>query len=255
MAIILVIFRVPILMLYGVYDQELMGYIKPYLYALVFIGTLYALSFIEASFYSNTDNVVLGTICAILPDTALYIPIASLLMIPMGINALWMAEFLANILFQFILFLIIFYKRGHFPKNIDDYMMLPADYYDDKTLLSISISNDINRASNIAGQVQNFLAGQGADKKKSYFAALAIEEMTTIIINDSIGKKVTTDIAVFTNGQRIKVALRDNGAECNYLLSSGEDAAAGIGIKLVRGIAKNVKYVRLADINMLNIEL
>lgn len=256
LTVLMFVFRVPLLGLFGVEDSALIATMTPFMLSYIFGYLLYNITYILSPLYANTGNPVYGMLCAVLPDTGFYLPIACLLVWAIGINGLWIGELIAYLLFFAALYFLISRRIKKRPRSLDDLMLLPKEYYDDRSVMSISIKKNMDLVTGISEKIQHFLTNRGADEKKAYYAALCLEELAVLIAESAKNRPGSyIDINVFMNGPAVKLSIRDNGPECNYLLYDPEDTISGIGIKIVRKIAEDVKYKYLVGLNMLNVEL
>lgn len=253
---LMVIFRTPVLGLFGVDDPALVSAMLPYMSVLIVSGFAATITYMLSPLYANTDNPRYGIVCAVVPDTVICLPVACILIALIGMKGLWIAELVSYVAFFGVLYLLIWHKTKKKVKTLDDVMMLPKEYYDDKEVIAISIKKDMDTAVDISQRIQNFLLERGADKKKAYYAALCTEELSALVKEAAKGNHESyIDIQVFMSKQSIKLSIRDNGPKCNYLLHDPEDPVSGIGIKIVRNIAKDVSYTNLIGMNLLNVEI
>ncbi len=180
-----------------------------------------------------------------------------------GLNGVWISFFFGEIATLIFIFCAICKHCGHFPKSLDDLLMLPKDFdVSPKERFRVTVTNmkEVLRAS---ADVQNFLLTQGASKRNAYIMALAVEELAGNVIRWSFksARKNTISIyLVFKNDEWI-LRLRDDCKPFNpkkwlEMSTKNEDEPfKNMGIRLVMSLAKNIEYLNVLRINNLLIRV
>ena len=131
----------------------------------------------------------------------------------------------------------------------------------DDEFTEISVKS-IDEAVNISEDVQKFCLERGIDKRRSYYAGLAAEEMVVNVIDHGFNKDKkdhSVDVRVVCKNDEVTLHIKDDcipfdPEERNHLTEGG-DAASNIGIRTVYSIANEIKYQNLFGLNALKISI
>ena len=107
-------------------------------------------------------------------------------------------------------------------------------------------------------QLRYFCIGHQMDKKRSYYAALCAEEISTNIIEHGFERKnrlSAAEIRVTVSGDDLILRVRDNGVEFNLnsiarIVMDDQDPYANMGIKMIVSSAKKIDYYRSWGMNV-----
>ena len=201
------------------------------------------------------SNVALdGVICVAL-FSAILIPV-------IGMDGLYAANVLNGVVtvLEFVLYSWIIKK--HFPKNMDDLMVIPDDFgARDEDKLDISIQS-IEEVLTTSQSVQEFCLAHGVDKKKSYYGALCLEEMAGNIVEhgfDKDKKKHTILVRVVYNPKSLLLRIKDDcvpfDPEEHRDIFDTSDACSNIGIRMVYKIADDIDYQYIFGLNVLTMKI
>lgn len=160
-----------------------------------------------------------------------------------------------------LLVVVISKMLHHIPKSIDDLLLLNDDFRESsKRTYDITIEDGSYWRKNIE-EIQDFCKVNGADDRKSFFVALAAEEMVANIMQYGIkNKKMCIDVRILVQEDKsIMLRIRDNCPAFNpkdkYELIKHGDKTENIGIRIVNGIASRWEYIYSAGLNSLIIEV
>ena len=203
-----------------------------------------------------------SVICA-LEDFGFVVLFAYLLGYLVGLNGVWISFLFGEIATLIFIFCAIYKHCGHFPKSIDDLLMLPKDFdLSSKKRFRVTVTN-MEEVMQASAEVQKFLLEQGTSERNAYIMALSVEELAGNIIRwsfKSAQKNTISIYLVFKNDEWI-LRLRDDCKPFNpkkWLEMSTEnkdDPAKNMGIRLVMALAKNIKYFNVLRINNLLIKI
>ncbi|MBQ3445045.1 MAG: ATP-binding protein [Selenomonadaceae bacterium] len=180
-----------------------------------------------------------------------------------GLNGVWLSFFCGEVATMIFIFIAICKHCGHFPKSLDDVMMLPSDFdLSSKERLRLTVTNmpEVLKASE---NVQKFLLKQGVSERDAYIMALSVEELGGNIIRWSFksAKKNTISIYLVFKDNEWILRLRDDCEPFNpkkWLELSRQNKEypfKNIGIRLIMSMAKNVEYLNVLRINNLIIRI
>lgn len=178
-----------------------------------------------------------------------------------GITGIWAAFPVSELLLALTILAMAAKHQKRIPVGISDLLFLPADFGKNRMsqfYREVRTTEEAMEASRAAGV---FCRENGIDARRSYYAALCIEELA---INDVThgfykeGQSAAIYLSALNNGE-LTIRFRDNGRNfdltkwCN--LFKEEDKAAHIGIRMVVALAKDITYTNSFNTNNLKIDL
>lgn len=196
-------------------------------------------------------------------DGFITVSLFSAILIPLiGMNGVYFANVINGIVSILIVLIYSTLSNKHFPRSMDDYMVIPDSFgagEDEFTEISVK---HIDEAVNISQHIQDFCLERGIDKRRSYYAGLAAEEMVVNVVEHGFTKDKkdhSADVRVVCKDDDIILRIKDDcipfdPKERNRLAESG-DAASNIGIRMVYSIASGIDYQNLFGLNVLTIRI
>lgn len=172
-----------------------------------------------------------------------------------GVVGVWASFLVSNVAVFVGVYAYVAHTIKRLPRRIKDFALLPDDF-GTQDVLNISV-HSIEEVSLASERVLNYFNSRGGYASRHSMAlALCVEEMANNVVQHGFadGEKHSIDIRVLVNGNDLVVRLRDDCAEFNpiemyQMIASPEDPAAHIGIRMVFGIAKDIKYVNTMKVN------
>lgn len=176
-------------------------------------------------------------------------------------DAVWISLIIAEVCtFLCIFGLAAYYKKG-FPRGFGDYLFLKEPFGaapEDSMEFTIESMDAVVPASEA---VREFCLKKGAGEKNAYLMALFVEELSANVIEYgfSDGKKHSIDIRILDTKEGWMLRYRDNCKAFDPVewlkLHETDDPSKNIGIRMVSGMAKSVKYMSTMDLNNLTITI
>ena len=187
--------------------------------------------------------------------TAILIPFA-------GMNSVYIANVINGIVSILIIIIYAAKSCGHFPRTMDELMVIPDSFgARENEFTEISVRS-IDEAVNISQHIQEFCMSRGIDKRRSYYAGLATEEMVCNVIDHGFTKDKkdhSADVRVVCKDNDVILRIKDDcvpfDPQERNLLTEGGDAASNIGIRTVYSIASSIKYQNMFGLNVLTIRI
>lgn len=151
-------------------------------------------------------------------------------------------------------------KHKPLSPRAEDMIMLEEDFGarpEDTFEASISNMEGVMDASNRA---RLFFQERDAGRRTAFMTALFIEELcgNTIMYGFPDGKEKRVDVRIVCGKDKQVIRIKDTGKPFDpvewYRKNNPEDPASGIGIRIVIGLAKDVRYVPALGMNNLMIE-
>lgn len=196
-------------------------------------------------------------------DGVIFVAGFSALLAPsLGMDGVYYANILNGIGLLFIIFIFSIVHMKRFPRRLDDLMMIPDDFgVTDDQRIDISIRS-IEDVVNISQTIQNFCLERGIDAKRSYLAALSMEEMAGNVVEHGFTKDKkhhSVDVRVIHKGDNVILRLKDDCVKFNpeekQKIFDPELKWKNIGIRTIYGLAKDIKYQNMMGLNVLTIKL
>jgi anti-sigma regulatory factor (Ser/Thr protein kinase) len=173
-----------------------------------------------------------------------------------GTNGVWSSFSIGELCALLCLFAFIWIKNGHFPGTLRDYMQLPAWDIDKGGIFEGSVS-DAASVTRVSKEASDHCIARGASHRTAMLIALCIEEMTKNIIQFGAygNKRAHIDVRIVQEKDAWRLRIRDDCKAFNpkRWLSIHEPEAPwdNIGIRMVFGLASDVKYINLLGMNQL----
>ena len=194
-----------------------------------------------------------------LVDGFLGIVIPALLLAPqLGAMGVWLSFPIGLILTGLLDTAYVAVRCKRFPRTADDWLMLPPSF-GSGDLLVLEL-RDLEQVTNTSVQVQRFCEEHGISPRESAFAGLCLEETAANIVQHGFTKDRKSHIiemrVVISSGSvilRVKDDCIPFDPKERYEMTSGDDPAANVGIRLVYGLADEVVYQNLLGLNVLTI--
>jgi anti-sigma regulatory factor (Ser/Thr protein kinase) len=187
---------------------------------------------------------------------------SALLIKPLGLNAVYIANVLNGIVTTLYIILYAWKKNRHMPRSIEDLMAIPEDFgVPERDRIDISVTTE-QEVVTLAENIQNFCLEKGVDEKRSYIAGLAMEEMAGNVVSHGFTKdtkKHSVDTRVVYKDGSITLRIRDdcipfNPGERAEMIDEN-DPVRNIGIRMIYRIMDDIEYQNLLGLNILTIRL
>ena len=114
----------------------------------------------------------------------------------------------------------------------------------------------------VSRQVQSFCQEKGIDDRRSYFAALMVEEMAGNIVSHGFRKdhkRHSADLRIAYKNQGLILRIKDDcipfdPSERRKIMDP-DDITKNIGIRMVLSLASDVSYQNIMSLNALSIRI
>ena len=141
-----------------------------------------------------------------------------------------------------------------------DFLLIPEDFGAKTEETFETTMRTLDDVMSTCEKVSAFVSERGADSKTSNLITLFVEEMGTNITTHGYakGKSGSSDLKIIYRKDSCVMRFRDDGKSFNpleWIKTNADDVESGIGIKMLVGLAKDVKYYRAMELNNLVIFL
>ena len=159
-------------------------------------------------------------------------------------------------LLSLIIFILVPAIRNHkFSIAPKDLILLPEDFGAKPEEIFEASLHTMEDVMAVSEQVMNFCLDKGATQRTATVTSLFVEEMTgnTVQHGFSEGQKGSIDLRLVYKENEQVIRLRDNGKPfdpVNWLeRNHPDDPTSGAGIRIIVGLAKEVRYVQAMGLN------
>ena len=176
-------------------------------------------------------------------------------------DAVWISLIAAEVLTMIAIYCFAAYEKKGWPRSFDDFLFIkePFGCPPEKSLVfSIEKEEAIVPASE---KVHDFCIEQGAEERQAYLMALFVEELCQNVVRREFGdgKSHCIDFRILNTDEGWILRYRDNCKPFDPLewlkLNEDEDPSKNIGIKMITGMSKDVKYLSAMELNNIAIWL
>ena len=229
---------------------------------------IYAISIIfyglNVAFINYTQGmrrtVLSGLFCFL--DNFVFIVIPALALFNLiDSDAVWWSFVIGEVLNLGTVIIIAAVKKKGFPYRAKDFLFLPDDFgVSEDNLLDFSVSDE-EQVIPASVAVEAFCTEKGASQKDSMMMGLFVEELSKNIVKFGFTdkKKHSIDIRVIKLDDGWTLRVRDNCKRFDptewIKLHDSEDKTQNMGIRMVCGMAKDVKYLSTMDLNNITITI
>lgn len=159
-----------------------------------------------------------------------------------------------------IYIIIIMIKNKKVSLKFEDLLFLPQEEDGTRKSFEFTIQNEEDVMLTTLGS-EALCMQKGIDERRTNALTLCLEEMGVNIVEHGIAgnKKLFVDVKITIDGDDIIIRMRDNCPAFNpveyHKVKDPDDLMAGLGIKMVFKMAKDVNYVSTFKLNNLIITM
>ena len=199
---------------------------------------------------------------ALLDGVVCVVAFSALTIRALGMNGIYLAMTFNGIVTTLVIIGYACGKRRHFPRSMDDLMVIPEDFgVSENERMDLSIVS-IGEVVTISQKVQAFCLERGIDSRRAYLAGLSMEEMAGNIVEHGFGKdsrKHYVDIRVVHKAEDVILRIKDDCVPFDpgdrSRMADDGDITRNIGIKMVFRMARDVQYQNILGLNVLTIRI
>lgn len=215
-------------------------------------AVVYYLRGIKAIRLSLYSSIVAEGVLRIVPCFLLYSWI--------GAVGIWISIPLGQFIYLCAMLIIAAVKNKHRTHSILDMLFLPDSFFEPVEKFSASIK-DKNDAVACSKSVHDFCLEHGISSRNSYFAALAVEEVTMNILKHGFRKTknraLFIDVFLKISDGTADIRIDDNCVRFNpgerYKVLGTEDPTKNIGIRMLYALTDRISYTYTMGMNNLKI--
>lgn len=187
----------------------------------------------------------------------------SALLVPLwGIHGVYAANVLNGIVSCLVFFGYSLLKNRRFPRNMEELMVIPQSFgvpAEERMDLSVKSAQDV---AAVAARIQRFCLDRGVSPRSAYLAGLSMEEMAGNVVAHGFTKdrkSHSADLRVVHKGEDVILRIKDDCVAFDpherLSITSPEDPAKNVGIRLVYRMARDVQYQNILGLNVLTVRI
>lgn len=209
------------------------------IYATSLIGV--SVSFIMIYYYMTIEKQRLANIISVVNGLLIIVPCAYVLSRVAGINGVWFAFPITELITIFIIWLMAKGRIGNFYQIKEE----------EPSILDISFSAEDEIGAKASEQVMDFLQKYGINGKTANKIGVAIEEMTENIYQYSGQKQVHIDLRLKADAESLMLSFCDDGPEFDPTIYQPEEKEefAIDNIMMLKAVSKRIEYQRVIGLN------
>lgn len=188
--------------------------------------------------------------CAVFPVLA-----AFLLSLAFGITGIWFYFVLGELLALLFICLVIYRRTKSLPWRNDAALLLPDHFGSGMHLLELSLSS-MGEIPPAVLETEAFCLSHGLDQKTTNHIALCVEEMASNVIQHGFSrddKPHHLSVRLLKKEDKWVLRFRDDCAAFDPVQYVPSGETSGIGLTIVRAMAKEVRYTSSLSLNNLMI--
>lgn len=212
------------------------------------------LTLIPVYYYLSIERVSLSVVLCVLRSFLLIVIPSAILQKLMGVNGIWMGLLLSCFLVYPTMLPLL--RRNEGKTRLERIMALKRDFEPaDQKVFEASITDDMDQVMQTVERMRAFCLEAGIDANRARRICLSIEEIVGNVVQHGFKRKGGhfIDIRFLASGERCCLSVRDNGVKFNPL--SYQNRETQYGIRLIRGITREMRYCYAAGMNNLSIDI
>ena len=225
------------------------------------ILVLQSIGSIFSSYYQAIGRMKIVNIMSVLEGIAVMGPMGMLLIPKIGLDGVWISMLAGYAVVALCgpVYALLYWKRV--PRTMSEWVTIPEDFgASDEERIDISICSRED-AVNTSRRILDFCRGRHIDEKRSYYSALALEELACKIIDARFGedkKRHAIEVRAVDRGEEIILSLKDdcppfNPQEREEIINPPEDLGESASIRIFMGITKKSEYQLVLGLNVFTV--
>ena len=222
---------------------------------------LHTINTIFMNYYQGVHNVKLAHIIGVL-DNFFYTTVLSLILGNIiGLNGVWMSLIISEIVMIITILIIASLHNKKFPTSLDDLLLLSKGFgvsKEDRFDTSITTMDEV---INLSTRIEDFFKERNQYDTRSMSIALCVEEMVGNIIEHGFNdnKKHSIDVRLIKKNDEYIIRIRDDcrpfDPRKQMELYNKDDETSNVGLRMIYGLVKEVKYINTMNMNNLMIRI
>ena len=213
-------------------------------------------------YWQASGRLALVHILSLLDGVVCVTGFTALLIRSIGTYSVYTALVLNGIVTTAVILGYAWFKNKHFPRNMQELMVIPESFgVPESERMDLSIKS-MEEVVSVAENIQTFCLSRGIDSRRSYMAALSMEEMAGNVVDHGFTKdkkQHSIDIRVVHKHDTVILCIRDDCIPFDPIermkMTELDDTFINIGIRMIYNIALDVQYRNILGMNVLTIKI
>ena len=179
-----------------------------------------------------------------------------------GMGGVYAAHIANGLVLTAVIVIYACRKKRRPVRTMDDLMAFPEDFgTPDNEWMDLRVL-DMKDAVRVSRTLQQFCLEHGIDRRRSYLAGLAMEEMAAVIVQRGFSmdrKRHEADIRVTRKDDWLILRIKDDCSPFDPTrradMLESEDGISNIGVLMVQRIAADMQYQSILGLNSLTIKI
>lgn len=240
---------------------EALSQAEPFLRLNALFYLFSAISFSLCGVYQGTERTLLNSVIVALREGIFPVIASAVPGLIYGIHGFEAGMLISGVCVLIICYLIPAVRNKRFSVRSEDIIMLPKDFGPVAGETFERSIHSVGEASEAAGDVMQFCLESGASRRSAYMTSLCVEENAINILTHGYkgDNKGYIDLRIISKNDQMVIRFRDYGKPFDplewYRINHPEDISSGLGIRIIVGLTKDVKYVPAMGLNNLMLML
>lgn len=199
-------------------------------------------------------SLLTGTVCIVL-FSALWLPTH-------GMAGVFAAHIANGLVLVAVILLYTSRKKRRWVRTIEDLMAFPGGFgVSEDEWMNLRVM-DMRQVVEVSRALQQFCLDRGIDRRRSYLAGLAMEEIAGFIVQRGFsadGKRHEADIRVTHKDEWLILRIKDDclpfDATQREEIFESEDGISNIGVIMIQRVAADMQYQSILGLNALTIRI
>ena len=213
-------------------------------------------------YYQASGRERFANLLALLDGVVDVVAVSAVLMPLIGMNGVYIANVANGVIIVALIFAFACVKNRHIPRSMDELMVIPEDFGaapEERMAVTVRTHSEI---AGMAEEIQKFCTERGTDERKAYAAGLAVEEIAENIVEHGFtmdSRDHSIDVRVVHRGDGITLLIKDDCAAFDPVamreIEEKHKDEGRLGLRLVFGMAQDVRYQNIFGLNILTIRI
>jgi len=250
-----------ILTVFGVTDaaDHIVGIPAVRIFAVSLVGT--SISYLALYYYMTIGKRRIANAISVVQGFAIVVPAAFVLSKFFGINGVWIAFIIAEVVTLLMVWGYCFYMKKQAPQKYKDPLLLDMEMVVSNNVLELTVENRMDYFEDLFDNICVFLKHHGATLALCQKIEVSLREMMTNITKHGYSKnsKAFIDLRITIEGDSACMVIRDGGRffdPCKYLENLAlQNASTPQGLVLVSSTTEHMEYSRVIGLNTTTMRL
>lgn len=213
-------------------------------------------------YFQATGKHILVHLMAILDGVIGVVAFTMLLIKSAGINGVYIANVLNGLIAIVVVSVYACYKKKGLPKNMDEFMALPSDFgVPEEKRMEVTMNN-MESVIGVSEAVHKFCRKRNIDEHRAFLASLFLEEMAGNVVEHGFSadkRSHYVHICAACKKETLILSIKDDCIPFDFderrKIMDPDDKTKNIGIRIVSGLASDIKHQNILGLNVMTIRL